>query len=58
MADGGGPFEIATVNVFEWRAARLVRLELFDADDEAGMLAALRRLQADVAAPPATSEDP
>jgi ketosteroid isomerase-like protein len=58
MVDGGGSFEIALDAVFEWREARCVRVQLFDADDEAGMLAALRRLQADVAAPPATSEDP
>jgi len=58
MAGGGGSFEIALRAVFESREARCVRVQLFDADDEAGMLAALRRLQADGAAPPATSETP
>jgi hypothetical protein len=52
MADGGGPFEIAVGVILEWRAARCVRMQLFDADDKAGMLAVLRRLQADVVAPP------
>jgi ketosteroid isomerase-like protein len=58
MADGGGPFEIAVGVILEWRAARCARVQLFDADDEAGMLAALRRLQADEVAPPAQSENP
>jgi hypothetical protein len=57
LADGGGPFEIALGNVLEWRAARCVRMEFFDADDEAGMLAALRRLQASAVASPASSEN-
>jgi hypothetical protein len=33
-------------------------VQLFDADDEAGMLAALRRLHAGYSADPARSENP
>jgi hypothetical protein len=58
MVDGGGVFEIALNAVFEWREARCVRVQLFDADDEAGMLAALRRLHAGYSADPARSENP
>jgi hypothetical protein len=44
--------------VMHWPGGTCTRIEAFAADDDAGMLAALRRLQADGAAPPATSENP
>jgi hypothetical protein len=43
--------------VFVARNKSIVRYELFDEDDEVGMLAALARLRLTAPAPPASSEN-
>jgi ketosteroid isomerase-like protein len=45
LNEGGGPFELRWRGVFVARDEVIVRDELFDEDDEAGMLAALARLR-------------
>jgi len=45
LNEGGGPFEVCWRGVFVARDELIVRYELFDGDDEAGMLAALARLR-------------
>jgi ketosteroid isomerase-like protein len=47
LNEGGGPFELCWRGVFGARDDGLVRYELFDEDDETGMLAALARLHAE-----------
>jgi ketosteroid isomerase-like protein len=54
LNEGGGPFELCWRGVFVAREGLIARYELFDEDDEAGMLAALAQLCA--SAPPASSE--
>jgi hypothetical protein len=48
LNEGGGPFELCWRGLFVARYELIVRYELFDEDDEAGMLAALARLRAGV----------
>jgi ketosteroid isomerase-like protein len=52
LNEGGGPFELRWRGIFVARGGLISRYELFDEDDEAGMLAALRRLPADGAGRP------
>lgn len=46
LDDGGGPFELTWRGVIVTRDDVVVRYELFDAEDESGMLAAVARLRA------------
>jgi hypothetical protein len=46
LDEGGGPFELCWRGVFVARDEVIARYELFDEDDEAGMLSALARLRA------------
>jgi ketosteroid isomerase-like protein len=55
LNEGGGPFELRWRGIFVAREGSIARYELFEEDDEVGMLAALARLRA--SAPPASSEN-
>jgi hypothetical protein len=55
LNEGGGPFELRWRGLFVAPAGLIARYELFDEDDEPGMLAALDRLRA--SAPPGSSEN-
>jgi hypothetical protein len=57
LNDGGGPFEVCWRGVFVSRDGLIVRYELFDDGDEAGMLAALARLRTAAPSPRARSEN-
>jgi ketosteroid isomerase-like protein len=57
LNEGGGPFEVRWRGLFVARAGLIARYELFDEDDEAGMLAVLARLHPTAAPPPAKPEN-